>query len=310
MGGGEASWRSWSNAIAFANSYKTVDPSLTATGLRTQELRYRSSGQARTASVAEEFLVNTRLQRGDWEGESSISGYFSDDMLLALSLRSVGASGRSSGRSVALPPPAALPLELGQCLIRRRSRRLYTGDTLPLDYLSALLRAASGVTGSSEATLASGGQASIEFRSVASAGGLYPLDLYFAALNVDGLPRHLYRYDPSGSCLVEVGESAEVEAALDGFIISDETISLSRANLVCFLVAQPWRAMRKYGPRGMRFVFIEAGAIAQNLNLAAVALGFGSVECASTVDDEINAALGLDGTFLALAHTLIVGYAG
>jgi nitroreductase len=55
---------------------------------------------------------------------------------------------------------------------------------------------------------------------------------------------------------------------------------------------------------------MEAGAIAQNANLAAVALGYGSVECASVYDDEMNEALGLDGVFRSYVHAVVVGYPG
>ena len=72
----------------------------------------------------------------------------------------------------------------------------------------------------------------------------------------------------------------------------------------------PWRSMRKYGARGMRFLFLEAGAIAQNLNLACAGLGLGSLDCASLYDDEVHEALGADGLYEALLHAVIVGQAG
>jgi len=201
-------------------------------------------------------------------------------------------------------------MELDKTLVRRRSRRVYTGDALPLSYLAAILRAAGGNTGSSEAILGSGEHRTMYFRAAPSAGALYPIDVYFGAVNVQGLTRQLYLYDPFGSRLIYLDEGASLTRAIDSFLVSDDTISLSQASGIFFLVAQPWRAMRKYGARGMRFVFMEAGAIAQNINLATVALGFGTVECASTVDDEINEALRLDGTFRAIVHTLVVGYPG
>jgi SagB-type dehydrogenase family enzyme len=303
--------RGWLNAILFANSYKTWDPCVNATGLRTQELRYRSQSHSNDGSVGDSFLVNTRLQRDDWESESSIASYFSDEALLMLSMRGSDSSNNRGGTHlVQLPPPVKLSMEFDETLVRRRSRRFYTGDTLPLDYLSAILRAAGGNIASSEADLVAGGRATVHFRAAPSAGALYPIDIHFAALNVEGLAPHLYRYDPFGPRLIRIGEESDVRSALNSFLVPDDTISLNRANAIFFLVAQPWRVMRKYGARGMRFVFMEAGAIAQNINLATVSLGFGSVECASTVDEEINEALQLDGTFRAIVHTLVVGYPG
>jgi SagB-type dehydrogenase family enzyme len=150
----------------------------------------------------------------------------------------------------------------------------------------------------------------LHFRTSASAGGLYPIDLYLLTLDVQGVRRGVFLYDPHDPKLVPVGNETDVANALKGFAVSDDMISISRANVVFFLVGQPWRTMRKYGARGMRFVFMEAGSIAQNLNLATAALGYGSVECASVYDDEIHEAIHLDGVFRALFHSVVVGYPG
>jgi SagB-type dehydrogenase family enzyme len=89
--------------------------------------------------------------------------------------------------------------------------------------------------------------------------------------------------------------------------VPDELISLGRANVVFLLVGRPWKTMRKYGARGMRFLFLEAGAITQHINLAAVAAGFGSVECGSVYDDEVHEVLQLDGVYEAVLHSVVVG---
>jgi SagB-type dehydrogenase family enzyme len=68
--------------------------------------------------------------------------------------------------------------------------------------------------------------------------------------------------------------------------------------------------MRKYGPRGLRYLLIEAGAITQNIHLATQALGFASVDCASVVDAEVHEVLDIDGLYEALIHTIVIGYEG
>jgi nitroreductase len=57
----------------------------------------------------------------------------------------------------------------------------------------------------------------------------------------------------------------------------------------------------------MRHVFLEAGAIAEHVNLAAAALGIGSVDSSSFYDDEVHEALGIDGVFEALVHAQVLG---
>lgn len=298
----------WSDIHLYNNAYKSVDPWVRSTGLRTNALRYRTLSHSELPQVAEEFLINTTLRRNDSETASSVAAYFSDAHVTMLAGRE--AEQVVAADDVLLPPPVNLTVELGEAFARRRSQRRYTGDSMGLDYLATVLRAAVGVTGVADATLKSGGTARLGFRAAPSAGGLYPIDLFLVAQNVIKLPRGVYQCAPHPDRLVPVGGNDVADAVMGGIAVSEDMISLRRADVICLLIAQPWRAMRKYGPRGMRFVFMEAGSVAQNINLAAVALGFGSVECASVYDDEVNAALGLDGVFRSLVHTVIVGYPG
>ena len=79
------------------------------------------------------------------------------------------------------------------------------------------------------------------------------------------------------------------------------------AGVQLIFVISPWRSMRKYGPRGLRFAFQEAGAIAQQINLICTALGLASVESSSFYENELNEALKLDGIFETATHTMTVG---
>ena len=65
--------------------------------------------------------------------------------------------------------------------------------------------------------------------------------------------------------------------------------------------------MRKYGDRGVRYMFIEAGAIAENIHLASGAIGIGSVDCASIHDDQMHSALGIDGESSLVVHAVVLG---
>jgi nitroreductase len=60
----------------------------------------------------------------------------------------------------------------------------------------------------------------------------------------------------------------------------------------------------------MRHALLEAGAIAAHINLAAAALGLGSVDCSSLFDDEVHEALGVDGIYEAVVHAVVVGVSG
>lgn len=293
-------------AAVAANSFKVIAPALRSTGFRSEALRYRTLEDPFTLRTAEEFLVNSRLLRGRREASASIESYFTDSATVMLSMH--GRDDGGAGSAISLPPSVPLRMGLDGAFAARRSRRLYTGDALALNYLATMLRSAAGVTGSARVAVEGGQEYLYRFRSAASAGGLYPVDLYFAALHVRSLPRGLYRYAARDDVLHPVRDEAAIEPLLDCFCVPETSISVRRSQVVFLLVGQPWRTMRKYGARGLRFVFLEAGAISQSIGLAASALGLGCVDCASIYEDEAHEAIGVDGLFRTLLHCIVLGY--
>jgi SagB-type dehydrogenase family enzyme len=67
------------------------------------------------------------------------------------------------------------------------------------------------------------------------------------------------------------------------------------------------RCKWKYGQRAYRYVYLDAGHIAENLALAAVSLNFGSCEIGALFDDEVNAILGIDGEQESTILMAVVG---
>jgi SagB-type dehydrogenase family enzyme len=291
----------------YGNAYQLVASWVTSTGFRTPGLRFKDLGGASRRGVAEEFLLATRYRRADREVEASIQGYFLDPGVVMLSRN--GEEDIAGRATVPLPPGVRLTRELGEVVATRRSVRGYTGDAVPLDQVATLVRAAGAITGVGHVDLLEGGTRDIQFRTAPSPGGLYPIELWLLARGVDGLARGVWRYDPRRDLLVDEGDEARLDRALAAFAVPEEIISLSRAALVVLMIGRPWKVLRKYGDRGARYLFIEAGATAENLHLACGSLGLGSVDCASVHDDELHAALDLDGELRLLVHTVVVGTA-
>jgi SagB-type dehydrogenase family enzyme len=67
------------------------------------------------------------------------------------------------------------------------------------------------------------------------------------------------------------------------------------------------RSKWKYRQRAYRYIYLEAGHIAQNVALAAVALGLGSCQIGALYDDEANALLGVDGEEESTIYVTSVG---
>ena len=287
-----------------SNAFVTLDPWYEATGFRTTQLTHANQ-RAAGARPAAEFLLNTRLIRGDAETSISVEDYFGDGSIGMLSMR--GREPRGAIDRVALPDGPQVWLALGDVVARRRSTRMYTGDPVALAAIATMIRGVVGTTADATVQLLAGGEATLHYRATPSGGGLYPNDLCVAALAVDGLDRGVYKVAPVEEALLQVGDAGDLASLLRAFAAPEDLISLSRAAAVFLIVGHPSRSTRKYGGRGVRLMLLEAGAMAEHLNLFAVALGLGAVDCAAYYDDEIDAALGLDGVGQMVLHSVIVG---
>jgi SagB-type dehydrogenase family enzyme len=144
-----------------------------------------------------------------------------------------------------------------EALLKRRSVRDFAAAPLTIVEVGQLLWAAQGVTSAS-------GQ-----RAAPSAGALYPLELYVVAGQVTGLAAGVYRYIPKNHTLVPV-TSSDRRAALSKGAWKHHSITDAPATLVFSGVFT--RTTRKYGGRGVRYVYMDAAHAAENVYLQAVAL--------------------------------------
>jgi SagB-type dehydrogenase family enzyme len=141
-------------------------------------------------------------------------------------------------------------------------------------------------------------------RTAPSAGALYPVETYLSVQAVEGVESGIYHYGVQSHELelLRKGDFREAVAlaALDqGF--------LAEAAAVFAWTAVFARSKWKYKERAFRYVYLDAGQIAQNLALAAVALGLGSCQVAALYDDEVNAVLGVDGKEESILYMTAVG---
>ncbi len=171
-------------------------------------------------------------------------------------------------------------------LFSRRSCRDFNEDPITEDDLNAILWAAQGITGS-------GGK-----RTAPSADALYPIRLLVATRNGEGFtPGLYYGYDaPSGmlSCIQEGELLSSLEAAA-----LEEQSWIGKAAAVVIITADFTSARQVFseqpplGMRGERYVWIEAGGIAQNMHLQATDMGLGGVLVAGIDDTATTKALKL-----------------
>ena len=79
------------------------------------------------------------------------------------------------------------------------------------------------------------------------------------------------------------------------------------ANVVFVWTAIFERSRWKYQQRAYRYVYMDAGHIAQNVALGAVALGLSSCQIGALYDDEANVILGVDGVSESTIYMTAVG---
>ncbi len=162
-----------------------------------------------------------------------------------------------------------------EVIFRRRSQRSFKQKDLSLQQISQLLWAAQGITAE---------KGFYSLRTAPSAGALYPMEIYLLAKN------GLFRYLPNGHKLESLSEQ-DLRGALA--VSSWEQAAISQAPASIVICAVYSRLTSKYGQRGIRYVHIEVGHIAQNIHLQAVALGLGSVPIGAFNDEEVKKILSL-----------------
>ena len=80
------------------------------------------------------------------------------------------------------------------------------------------------------------------------------------------------------------------------------------ASVVFIWTAVFERMKWKYGQRAYRYVYLDAGHIAENLALAATGLELGSCQIGALFDDAVNQIIDVDGTEESVIYISVVGH--
>ncbi len=128
------------------------------------------------------------------------------------------------------------------------------------------------------------------FRNVASAGALYPFELYVATRGISGIDDGLFHHGimPQGLTQLRRGDvMASVRPALGGKL-SDDMI------LFFFLTAIFFRSAWKYRARAYRYHLLDTGHLLESLLLALRSVGLGARIYYDFDDNKVNELLGVD----------------
>lgn len=244
------------------------------------------------ASLSEIFHENTKLTPlssrayGSWISQIGKSKMLTSLMAMAF-------------KTYTLMDQVALPLtpprsELESLIAARRSIRHYSGESMTQEELASLLFFSYGITDNRR-----------NFRAVASGGGLYPLEIYVVAMNVEGLERGIYHYNIEHNCLDVVSRGdrlAEIKEC-----IWFEDIDVDDATALFIVTAIFERSTLKYQDRGYRMILMEAGEVAQNLTLVANSHNLGVCLLGGFHDNIVSRILEIDGSYEAPLLPMVVG---
>jgi SagB-type dehydrogenase family enzyme len=212
----------------------------------------------------------------------------------------------SGRRSVPLPAASLPPMSLESALRNRRSLSnvapAFGAQPMSLDQLASILGLSYGITGSARRS----GPHDPEqpFRAAASAGGLYPLEIYPVVFNVDGLPSGIYHYSVRDHALDVLAETDDASAFLATLPQQDPWSTASVAFVVTAVLERP---LSKYLHRGYRMAMNDCGALIQNLYLTTTGVGAIGCALAGFYDDRLGDLLGIDNVNEVVALCYVAG---
>ncbi len=176
-------------------------------------------------------------------------------------------------------------IDLTEAMNRRRSIRRYAEIPLALEELSYLLWITQGV----KKVIPGSGT----LRTVPSAGARHALDTYLLINRVKGLEPGLYRYLALQHAILPLNRKKDLP-----FLITESCLGqtmVTRSGCTFIWVADIYRMTWRYGERGYRYIFLDAGHVCQNLYLGVEAIGCGACAIAAFSDENLNQVLELDG---------------
>jgi SagB-type dehydrogenase family enzyme len=203
-------------------------------------------------------------------------------------------------KTLGLPDPENAQLEpfsLHDAIAGRTSVRSYSAIPLSIQELSYLLWCTQGVK------RVFGG--SVTLRTVPSAGARHAIETYLLVNNVQGLTRGIYRFLAIEHRLLTLNTDSGLADRVTEACFHQDFVKTAAVTFIWTAVV--YRMKWRYGERGYRYLFLDAGHVCQNLYLGAESMGCGVCAVAAFSDDEMNALLGLDGVNQFVVYMAAVG---
>lgn len=207
------------------------------------------------------------------------------------------------------PAQVAFPLKrakgirvsIEEVIKKRRSCRNFRGNFIPYSKLSKILSLSYGSTGMIFLRYVGD---YYYLKSAPSAGGLYSCGIYVIANKIQGLPEGVYYFNSEKLQLELIRKGSYWKNFLDTLCEQDY---VQKASCALIISGDFFKIKWKYGERGYRYIFLDAGHIGENVYLTATALNLGVIGICGFYDDLLNAILRIDGYKEAILYVLVLG---
>ena len=199
-------------------------------------------------------------------------------------------------KTIKLPDPEFdKNIKFWDIIKNRKSSRKFKNEPITLEQLSLLLFGMTGLTRVFP---------QFAFRTVPSAGDLYPIEVYPVIKNVENLEQGIYHYNISKHSL-ELLQEGDFRTEIARACLDQKMAYDSAVNFVWTALIE--RSKWKYLQRCYRYIYIDAGHIGQNFYLIAEALNLGACTIGALFDDEINELLEIDGLTETVIYVGVIG---
>jgi len=199
-------------------------------------------------------------------------------------------------KTIKLPNPKFNEdIKFWDVIINRKSSRNFKNEPITQEQLSLLLFGMTGLTRIFP---------NYAFRTIPSAGGLYPIEVYPVINNVENFKKGIFHYNiPKHS--LELVKDGDFRSGVAKGCLDQNIAYKSAVNFIWTAIIE--RSKWKYLQRCYRYIYLDAGHIGQNFYLIAEALGLGACTIGAIYDDELNELLDIDGINETTIYVGVIG---
>lgn len=196
-------------------------------------------------------------------------------------------------------------VDLQKLLLNRAAHREFTGEPITIEQLASLLRYGNGLKAPLPTNDVPYELNNMLLRTAPSGGARFPIEVYIFIVNVEGVPSGIYHYNIrefSLELLLGSQEMGKVIKKLYG-----DPIDFEKSACLFTFTGVFYRNIEKYGLRGWRVLFLDAGHMGMLFWLISQALGLGGTSLAGGFDLQLSRVLGFNSHQEGILQSFVLG---